>query len=81
MCGMPQGSVFGPQLFTFYIADVFDLIARLGINVRCYADDLQIHVHCSVSTAHLAVERLINCILSIDRWMSTNRLKLNPSKT
>ena len=66
-CAMPQRFVLGPPLFTLYTADVLDLTAYLDINMHCYADNLQIYVHCSVSTAHLAVEWLINCILSIDR--------------
>ncbi len=80
-CGVPQGSVTGPLLFNLYTADVVCIVQSFGVHVHCYADDLQLYVHCTVADAPAAVERLLKCIKAIDEWMGSNRLKLNPDKT
>lgn len=80
-CGVPQGSVSGPLLFTLYTADVVAIAHAHEIKVHCYADDLQLYVHCRPSDAPAATARLLRCIQAIDEWMGSNRLKMNPDKT
>jgi hypothetical protein len=80
-CGVPQGSVTGPLLFNLYTADVISIAQSYDVRVHCYADDLQLYVHCSPAEAPAAVQRLLDCIAAIDSWMGSNRLKLNPEKT
>ena len=46
-----------------------------------YADDLQVYCHLSLGEEHVALQRFRSCSDSVSRWMSSNRLKLNPSKT
>ena len=46
-----------------------------------YADNLQIYDHCLASDTSQLTNRLIHCIEIVGRWMSSNRLRLNPSKT
>ena len=38
-------------------------------------------MHCDVTDVGLAVRRILDCIVAINHWMSSNRLKLNLDKT
>ena len=80
-CVFPQGSVLGPLYFVLYTADTFRIVGELGFLVHGYADDLQIYDHCLASDTPQLTNRLIHCIEIVGRWMSSNHLRLNPSKT
>ena len=43
-CGVPQGSVLGPTLFTLYSAPIYDIIKAHGLSSTIYADDTQIYL-------------------------------------
>ena len=45
-CDVPQGSVPGHIIFALYTADVIRTAHSFGVNVHCYADDLQLYAHC-----------------------------------
>lgn len=81
--GVPQGSVLGPLLFILYSADVFDIADRHGFFIHGYADDLQLYAHCSpeADDIQLLTLRFSGCVDDIRNWMSSNRLRLNASKT
>ena len=77
-CGVPQGSVLGPDFFTDYISPVEDLVCSFGMFMHGYADDTQIYTSFSPGFDELsALERLS----SIRSWMKGNKLKLNDNKT
>ena len=41
--GVPQGSVLGPQLFTYYTSPLEEIITH-GLKGMIYADDTQLYV-------------------------------------
>ena len=51
------------------------------MHIHCYADDIQLHRHCAVADIDTTTRNILACIKAIDQWMSSNRLKLNASKT
>ena len=81
--GVPQGSVLGPLLFLLYTADVAVIAESYGVRVHSYADDTQLYTSCSALDGPDAADQLLRCIADVDvnKWMSSNRLKLNADKT
>ena len=83
-CGVPQGSCFGPLLFTIYTSSLLDVVEKYLPSVHCYADDTQLYVSFRPAdeTGHLdAITAIDCCIKAIRCWMRENKLLLNEEKT
>lgn len=83
-CGVPQGSVLGPQLFSCYIEPVSRIIRQFDIRYHMYADDITLYTFVDPKVPGMvndALRALSNCIHQIEIWMKTNMLKLNYAKT
>ena len=60
---------------------MFDIFTDYpDISIHTYADDLQLYLNCTDSSTY-APDRLSSCIQSIHHWLTSNSLKLNPTKT
>ena len=76
---MPQGSVLGPILFSLYTTPLSKVIQNHpGISFQFYADDTQLYVHLTHKNVASALDKLSQCLEDVKRWLSTNKLKLNP---
>ena len=67
-----------------YTSPVADIIKSHDVQYHFYADDTQLYITFktdSADTACLVKSRVEHCVEETDRWMSSNKLKLNDDKT
>ena len=73
---------WGQSFFSLYTTPLSKVIQNHpGISFQFYADDTQLYVHLTHKTVASALDKLSRCLEDIKRWLSTNKLKLNPYKT
>jgi len=72
--GVPQGSVLGPILFLYYIADFNNHCYGNDVNVNLFADDIKAYTK---SKNHAELQLFINRVVS---WCDLKNLKLSLEK-
>ena len=83
-CGVPQGSILGPILFTLYTTPLQKICNKHAVTYHLYADDQQLYLAFKPSNAgakEQCIKQLQGCIEDLHKWMSANMLKLNDDKT
>ena len=75
-CGVPQGSILGPQLFLIYIND---MVTSLECKLSLYADDSALIF--SHTDSRVIADRLSRELSNCKRWLVDNKLSLHIGKT
>ncbi len=79
-CGVPQGSILAPLLFSLYMLPLSQIMRKNQIAYQSYADDTQIYLALSPND-YSPIDSLCQCIDEINSWMCQNFLQLNKEKT
>ena len=74
---VPQGTILGPLLFLIYINDLPNCLSFS--KPRMYADDT--HITYAGSDLHLIQSSLSHDLEKLSKWLVSNRLTLNATKT
>ncbi|XP_061086404.1 uncharacterized protein LOC133121220 [Conger conger] len=79
-CGVPQGSILGPILFSLYMLPLGSIFRKHNLSFHCYADDVQIYLPVK-SQCKKSLQLLLACLKDLKNWMDANFLHLNENKT
>ena len=76
-CGVPQGMILGPLLLLIYFNHLPNCLSFSVL--RVYADDT--HITYAGSDLHLIQSSLSHNLEKLSKWLVSNRLTLNATKT
>ena len=78
-CGVPQGSVLGPTLFSLYVADIVTAVKPSSVKVLQFADDIMLQD--SNPQADDVEHSLTEAVTTLALWLRARGLILNEKKS
>ncbi len=79
-CGVPQGSILGPILFSLYILPLGTILRKYNVSFHCYADDTQLYLPLKQNHSD-SIAPLLCFIEEIKAWMAVFCFLFNEDKT
>ncbi len=67
-CGVPQGSILAPLLFSLYMLPLVSIFRKHGLSFHFYADDTQVYLPVKLNS--LGFESLMACLADVKAWLS-----------
>ena len=80
-CGVPQGSVLGPILFTLHTQPFATVIEHHNLHHHSFADDTEPYDSATPENIDSLLNSITECFSDIKNWMTENKLLLNSDKT
>ena len=80
-CGVQQGSLLGPLLFTLNTHPLSTVICQSGLSYLLFADDSQLHKSSVPSDFPVLACCLKGCIEDVAEWIADSKLKIDDNKT
>ncbi len=76
LCGVPQGPILGPLLFSLYLLPLGHIFLKYSISYHFYADDTQVYFPLNHKDSYNRLS-LLNCLTEVRSWLTANFLTLN----